>query len=207
VSGLARKAVDEELSRERILNVARTLFAEYGYRSVSMRKIATELGYSHGSLYYHFKEKAELFSALVAEDFGMLLRMVQDILKEAEEDRDGIKQLEKLMFEFIRFGLNHPHHYEIMFLITDPELTQYSSEQQSECYELFCSVLNEVIKNDDPALQAERFTLPLNLFMSLHGFITYCIRFNQSFEEVEKLAKDHIALLFRGLDIKSISPS
>ena len=55
-----RKAVKQELTREMIMNVARNLFVQQGYQHTSMRKIATELGYSHGSIYYHFKNKAEL---------------------------------------------------------------------------------------------------------------------------------------------------
>lgn len=69
---MARRAVEQELSRERILEAARHLFITKGYRAISMRSIGQHLGYSHGSLYYHFKEKAELFYAIVVEDFNYL---------------------------------------------------------------------------------------------------------------------------------------
>ena len=55
-----RKAVDNELTKEMIMDTARELFAEQGFQHVSMRKIAQSLGYSHGALYYHFKNKAEI---------------------------------------------------------------------------------------------------------------------------------------------------
>ncbi len=67
---MARKAVAQELSRERILTEARELFATFGYRALTMRSIAKAMGYSHGALYYHFNEKAELFYALIKEDFA-----------------------------------------------------------------------------------------------------------------------------------------
>ncbi|EAO53817.1 Transcriptional regulator, TetR family [Bacillus thuringiensis serovar israelensis ATCC 35646] len=56
-----RKAVKQELTREMIMNVARELFIAQGYQHTSMRKIATELGYSHGSIYYHFKKQKQSY--------------------------------------------------------------------------------------------------------------------------------------------------
>ncbi len=194
----ARKAVDQELNRERILEVARDLFATQGYSAVSMRKIAGELGYSHGSLYYHFKQKAELFYALVSEDFNMLLNRMRSTLSEAQGNEGDTQLLRQMMINFIRFGLDHRHHYEIMFLIRDSELRHYSRVQQALCMELFSSVVRKVIEGI-PGANARRFALPWNMFMALHGFITHCIRYDQSYEEVEKLAEEHVDFLCQGL--------
>lgn len=60
-----RKSGHPELTREMIMDAARDLFVQKGYQHVSMRQIAKELNYSHGAIYYHFKNKAELFYALV----------------------------------------------------------------------------------------------------------------------------------------------
>ena len=54
------------------MDAARDLFVEKGYQHVSMRQIAKELKYSHGAIYYHFQNKAELFYALVEEHFHLL---------------------------------------------------------------------------------------------------------------------------------------
>src|SRR6478609_6565172 len=67
-----RKSVEKELTRDTILDTARSLFAQSGYQHVSMRKIAQELNYSHGALYYHFQNKAELFYAIISRDFSLL---------------------------------------------------------------------------------------------------------------------------------------
>jgi AcrR family transcriptional regulator len=194
----ARKAVEQELSRERILEVARDLFATQGYRSVSMRKIAGELGYSHGSLYYHFKQKAELFYALVSEDFNMLLNLLRTTLEHSENNQGDTDILKQMMLRFIKFGLDHRHHYEIMFLIRDSELRHYSRVQQALCMDLFSSVVYQAITGI-PGAEAKRFTLPWNLFMSVHGFITYSIRFEQTYEEVKKLSEEHVNFLCQSI--------
>ena len=55
----------ENLSRERLLDVAERLFSEKGFSDVTLRDIARDLGLSHASLYYHFPGgKEELFIAV-----------------------------------------------------------------------------------------------------------------------------------------------
>lgn len=192
----ARRVVEEELSRERILQEARALFALHGYSNLTMRSIAKALGYSHGALYYHFKDKAELFYALVVEDFNALLAKQKELLEQT--DVREVSQLKRLMLEFVRFGLSNPHHYEIMFMIRDPELKRYSRHKQGQCLDLFSSVVRRVIAGK-PDAGKRMYTLPWSLFMSLHGFISYSIHFNQSFEEVRAFAEEHIDYLCKGI--------
>ncbi len=193
---LARKAVAQELSRERILEEARQLFAEHGYHTLTMRSIAKAMGYSHGALYYHFKEKAELFYALVNADFQMLLQRQREMLTRTRMGDLG--QLEKLMLEFIRFGLENPYHYEIMFMINDADLQLYGRTEQAQCLELFATVVRSVIAKQSGSEQ-RMYSIPWSLFMSMHGFISYNIRYNQTYEDVKKLAEQHVKYLCEGL--------
>jgi len=193
---LARKVVAQELSRERILGEARLLFAEHGYRTLTMRSIAKSMGYSHGALYYHFTEKAELFYALVTEDFNMLLNKQKEMLSRSR--MGDLHLLERLMQEFIRFGLENPYHYEIMFMTNDSELQNYSRTEQAQCLELFATVVRSVISRQ-PGNDHKMYSLPWSLFMSMHGFISYNIRFRQSYEDVKKLAEQHVKFLCEGL--------
>lgn len=186
----------QELSRERILEGARDLFAQHGYHSLTMRSIAKTMGYSHGALYYHFKEKAELFYALVTDDFNQLLERQRDIISRTRLGELG--QLERLMLEFIKFGLSNPNHYEIMFMIKDAELQRYSRSEQAQCLDLFAKVVRAVIQKT-PGSEQKMYSLPWSLFMSLHGFISYNIQFNQTYEDVRKLAEQHVNYLCAGL--------
>ncbi|EGP10292.1 transcriptional regulator, TetR family [Bradyrhizobiaceae bacterium SG-6C] len=51
-------------ARERILGVAETLFAEYGFNGASMRVIATAAGVALSQLHYYFQTKRELYVAV-----------------------------------------------------------------------------------------------------------------------------------------------
>ncbi|MCY9514456.1 TetR/AcrR family transcriptional regulator [Paenibacillus apiarius] len=191
---MARKAVDQELSRERILEVARHLFVTKGYRAISMRSIGQQLGYSHGSLYYHFKDKAELFYALVQEDFKRLERLFERVVNQAPSD--GLSKMEQVMLEFVRFGLEHPHHYEIMFMTRDEELLAYARTEQGRCLEMFSTIVRQSLSGNMHSDQ-ERHNIPLSLFLAMHGFISFYVQDQVTFEEVKPAALAHVRFLCR----------
>ncbi|UJF34341.1 TetR/AcrR family transcriptional regulator [Paenibacillus hexagrammi] len=198
---MARKAVAQELSRERILAESRELFNTYGYRALTMRSIAKAMGYSHGALYYHFNDKAELFYALIKDDFSMLLQRQKEMIM--REQGFNVNLLHKLMLEFIWFGLHNPNHYEMMFMINEPELQQYSRTEQAQCMEMFAIVIRQVLASQH-GMESKKYMLPWNLFMSLHGFISYSIQFGQTYEEVRKLAEEHVRLICISVGIDSL---
>ena len=65
---LAQEAKSER-SRIAILQAALLLFSKQGYRSTSIREIATEAGLSTGNVYHHFPDKEALFKTLLDQYF------------------------------------------------------------------------------------------------------------------------------------------
>jgi AcrR family transcriptional regulator len=55
--------------RSQLLEAAAELFAERGYDAVSMRDIAKVVGVTQANLYYHFRDKADLIQATLAQVF------------------------------------------------------------------------------------------------------------------------------------------
>lgn len=54
-----------EQRREQLLDSARKLFSEKGYRGTSTEEIAANAGLTKGALYFHFKSKEEILITLV----------------------------------------------------------------------------------------------------------------------------------------------
>ncbi len=54
-----------EQRREQLLDSARKLFTEKGYRGTSTEEIAANAGLTKGALYFHFKSKEDILLALV----------------------------------------------------------------------------------------------------------------------------------------------
>ncbi|CAH0345277.1 TetR/AcrR family transcriptional regulator [Bacillus sp. CECT 9360] len=187
-----RKAVDKELSREIILDTARNLFAKEGYQNVSMRKIAKELNYTHGAIYYHFENKAELFYALVKEDFSLLDGVLEKIIEQDIGDREKIMQI---LLGFIKFGLTYPNHYEIMFLIRDEEVQMHLQNEPNLSYERFAKAVYEL-----SAMKANTKII-WSIFLSIHGFVAIYCRTGQTYEDVKDIAESHVMLLLKAIDM------
>jgi AcrR family transcriptional regulator len=60
-----------ESSEQQILQVARVLFTQKGYASVSIRDICRNAGITAPTLYYYFQNKEALFDAVVRETVTM----------------------------------------------------------------------------------------------------------------------------------------
>ena len=59
------KIIDHDQQRASLLDRAFAAYAQYGYASLSMRKLASLIGVSDGSLYHYFPSKEALYHSLV----------------------------------------------------------------------------------------------------------------------------------------------
>ncbi len=98
--------------RDRILDAARTLFAEQGYDAVTMRKIAEKIEYSPTAIYFHFKDKQALLQELCDTDFGALAHEFRKIARIA----DAIERLRRIGRAYVEFAIAYPNHYRLMFM-------------------------------------------------------------------------------------------
>ncbi|MFB7879331.1 MULTISPECIES: TetR/AcrR family transcriptional regulator [Brevundimonas] len=81
---LNRRQAAKVRTRQKVLDAARTLFAERGYDAATIRDIAKGAGMSTGAVFANFQDKAELFEAVFSEEMeGLLL----DIRTAAAEGR------------------------------------------------------------------------------------------------------------------------
>jgi len=66
------------ISREKLLSIARSVFAEKGYAGASLSELAKRTGLRKASLFHHFKSKEELYREVVGEVVSDLARLIED---------------------------------------------------------------------------------------------------------------------------------
>lgn len=77
---------DELETREKLLKSALSEFSEKGYMKASLRKICADAGVTTGALYFFFKNKNELFAAIVEPPLKELCRLLNEhYTQDAEE--------------------------------------------------------------------------------------------------------------------------
>lgn len=66
---MRKTADDAELTRQKILDSAMSVFVKSGYSNARLEDIAAEAGVTRGAVYHHFGGKPEVYTALVNERF------------------------------------------------------------------------------------------------------------------------------------------
>lgn len=161
-----RKQEEKQEMHERILNGARKIFLEKGYEQTSMRNIANEINYSPGMIYFHFKDKSEIFRELHKEGFKLLLGQ----LKVLDNVADPFERLKAIGRVFIQFAQENKDYYNLMFIVEEPGKRSDSDGFQiaQEAVNHLCHVVKECQdKGRFKDMDIEYFTFMI--LCSMHG--------------------------------------
>jgi AcrR family transcriptional regulator len=76
--------------RERILSAARDFFSRYGLSKTTIDDIAKHVHMGKSSLYYYFKNKEEIFSAVIEREANILKLAVTDAMSAVETPQEKL---------------------------------------------------------------------------------------------------------------------
>ena len=99
--------------RAALLAEAALMIDEGGTSSVTMRAIGRRLGVSRSALYRHFADKSALLVAVAAAGFDRLRDRLEAV--DAGALGAGIERLRQVGEEYVRFALENPGHYRLMY--------------------------------------------------------------------------------------------
>lgn len=103
-----RKAWEKQQRENRIIDMAEPVFFKNGYDATTMIGIADASGYNKRTIYLYFKDKEEIFLAVVLRG----LTLLHDTLKPAASEPD-IRGLGKAFFDF---SLAHPDYLKLIMV-------------------------------------------------------------------------------------------
>ena len=104
-----RRPVD---TRDRVLQAAQALFAEFGYRGTSLRDIARRIGVKAPSLLHHFPSKQQLYLAVLDQMFESLDDASNAIVWRHEGRQERMRQAVGHTVDFIA---SHPDFVRIIW--------------------------------------------------------------------------------------------
>ena len=103
-----------ELLRAEILDAAERLLVETGNEdSVSIRAISEAVGVTPPSIYLHFPDKEALLFAVCDRQFAIFQAALNAAARTSD---DPVEALERRAEAYVKFGLEHPEAYRIMFM-------------------------------------------------------------------------------------------
>lgn len=75
--------------KQEIIEVAQKVFAEFGYKKVTMDDVAARMNITRSALYYYYKSKEELFVAVGEYDFRLYKSELEKVVESAKTTEDS----------------------------------------------------------------------------------------------------------------------
>lgn len=175
-----RRQREKEQRREDILNAAEKLFFSRSYDNVSMDEIASEAELSKPAVYYYFKDKEWLFSAVVNRGIKILRTLT---LEELENSQTSGLKVGAMNLASARFSEEYPDYARTLdfFWSGRFDLSNYEdlSPDAKEVVEFTCENYKRtisIVKNgiDDGTFRSDADPFLVGILISLVGSgITY----------------------------------
>ena len=129
------------------------------WQKINMRYVAEKAGVSPTAFYRHFKNKTDLKAELMRRGYDLL-----------EEGRDNASTFSSYGAHYIRFGLDYPNIYDLMFGNTDSDMS-LSPDLQMQSKAAFDGLI-EGLKPfmPDETERAIRIKA-INIWASVHGIV------------------------------------
>lgn len=125
-------------NRDKILQTARKLFLKMGYNGISMRTIASEAGLTTGAVYFHFKNKMDIYRTICLEATELLIARFQEAVAAQEKPQN---KLISTYDAFITFYNENRDYYNLLMEYK----SAYESDDSVEKDEVARS-MNELMK-------------------------------------------------------------
>jgi AcrR family transcriptional regulator len=204
---MRRTKEDAAITRAQLLKAALRQFHEKGYLATTLEDIARAAGTTRGAVYWHFGSKAELFNAVIREQYNragvalahiyatggtpleMLRRVLVGWISYAEEDSDfrimlELKVLQTGFYPELAGGIQESLYY------TDRVVKQFA----------------EMIKHAIDAGEVRPDVKPETAAITALGGIIYGITsfwlMNQKLFSLKALAEEAVDIFIRGIAVQ-----
>lgn len=102
----------DDQKKEKILTAAAELFAKEPFHKVLLSDVAEAAQVGKGTLYTYFRNKEDLYRAVLSQGFSRLLKLLHE--RVATDDNDALGNLEIVVGEYVDFASQNPHLFELM---------------------------------------------------------------------------------------------
>jgi AcrR family transcriptional regulator len=185
-----RKEKQKTEIRKLILDASMKLFVEEGFDSITIRKIAELIEYSPTTVYLYFKDKDEIFYGL--HDMGF--EKLQEFNQNLASIQNPLIRLHKMGENYLRFGMENPEYYSLMFIQGEPMKTM--DQLGCEDWKPGNAALSRLEATVTECIEkgylgkADPYQISLAVWSFVHGLVSLAIR-----QRLEKFVTDEKMLL------------
>ena len=187
---------------EQILNVAKKLFTNYGFKKVSMDEIASEAGVTKKTVYTYFSSKEELLKYCIKEELQNMRKIIENV---ESKKLDFMETVHQVIYNLLKYKKNCKF---LKMLFKESEILK--NEQLKENLKIVDKeIQNYIRKQLELAIQNDKIELQnidITTFLIYKMYIALMIDWNEDYKKLDEkeIADNILHFLVNGLKRKEV---
>lgn len=200
-----RREREKQRRREDILNTARVLFFDKGFRDTTIDDIARASELARGTIYLYFDNKEEIYATVLEEGLDILQNM---IMSDHNPNEDPLTNILSGHDAFMRFHDEYPQYYNVLILdklqiadVLPAPLKERLDDKMRTMVDWIASVLQEGVQGGffRPIQVRETAYLLMGMSMGFAQMLDRCCTAVDVFAEREQSRQALHAFIANGL--------
>jgi AcrR family transcriptional regulator len=170
-----------------------------------MRRIAAKIEYSPTAIYLHFPDKQSILTALCDETFEKLSMRLATLFARTTDPLDRLRDGLRL---YVEFGLAHPHHYTVSFLVRPRDVRTSEPTAGHRAFAFLQQAVAGAMASG-AIRPGEVETTSQALWAACHGIVALLITVPEdrfAFVPADRLVRHMLDTLLAGLQVSAAVP-
>ena len=187
---------------EQILNAAKNLFTNYGFKKVSMDEIASEAGVTKKTVYNYFSSKEELLKYCIKEELQNMRKIIENV---ESKKLDFMETVHQVIYNLLKYKKNCKF---LKMLFKESEILK--NEQLKENLKIVDKeIQNYIRKQLELAIQNDKIELQnidITTFLIYKMYSALMIDWNEDYKKLDEkeIADNILHFLVNGLKRKEV---
>ena len=187
---------------EQILNAAKKLFTNYGFKRVSMDEIASEAGVTKKTVYTYFSSKEELLKYCIKEELQNMRKIIENV---ESKKLDFMETVQQVIYNLLKYKKNCKF---LKMLFKESEILK--NEQLKENLKIVDKeIQNYIRKQLELAIQNDKIevqNIDITTFLIYKMYIALMIDWNEDYKKLDEkeIADNILHFLVNGLKRKEV---
>ena len=187
---------------EQILNAAKKLFTNYGFKKVSMDEIASEAGVTKKTVYTYFSSKEELLKYCIKEELQNMKKIIENV---ESKKLDFMETVHQVIYNLLKYKKNCKF---LKMLFKESEILK--NEQLKDNLKIVDKeIQNYIRKQLELAIQNDKIevqNIDITTFLIYKMYIAIMIDWNEDYKKLDEkeIADNILHFLVNGLKRKEV---
>ncbi|CUT00104.1 TetR/AcrR family transcriptional regulator [Candidatus Chrysopegis kryptomonas] len=188
--------IDVEKTKSEIVEIAREIFAKFGFKKTTMDEIAKAIKKAKSSLYYYFQSKEEVFQAVIEQEADLLREKIEKAMSQEDTPQGKLRAYVITRMKALRQLANFYSALKDEYLENFKFIEKFRRKYDEEEIQTISKILSDGVKRGVFNVKDVEMTA-LAILIALKGFESWIFQGNIRWSE--KDIDNLLDVLFYGI--------